>query len=95
MSHLGAGRGLATSLGVLLPITMAAGIISVRIGAGARARFMRLPIMARHSSDSSAADSALELGSDSVGAEVMAGSRSVGESRSVHGIAAVRVTGIT
>src|ERR1700740_2450582 len=41
-SALGAGLGLATNLGVLLPITMADGTILAAGGAGARAHFLDL-----------------------------------------------------
>src|SRR5208337_1560228 len=57
----GAGRGSATSLGVLLHTTTAAGIGSAPIGVGAPAPSMDGPFMVRPSSDFSAAASDLAL----------------------------------
>src|SRR5271166_2896142 len=89
MSRLGAGLGLAASLGDLLHITMAAGTISVPTGAGALGRFGDIHIMDRPSSVSWAA---LVLDSALAGAVVSAGSRLDGESRSIRGTTAAAAT---
>src|ERR1700726_4014054 len=53
----GAGLGLTMLLGVLLRSTMAAGLTSAALGAGARDRSLRVPSTDRHSSALSAAES--------------------------------------